>query len=85
MRYKDETNRDTTRWKGSTGTVLPTMGSLKPQHCLLCGVQPRSDTCLNNVSVHCVRGCLLPPKRQTDLAVLHIGNCGSPTCCHTLP
>ena len=51
-----------------------------------CGIQPRSDTCLNDVSVHCVCGYLLPPKSwQTDLAVFQIGNCGSPTCSHTCP
>ena len=86
MRTWEESNRDTTlegkHWNGTSENrpLLP-----KPQHCLTCGLQPPSDTCLNNVSVHCVRGCLLPPKQwQTDLAVLN-GHCRPPTCCHTLP
>ena len=41
---------------------------------------------VDNMSVHCVSGCLLPPKQwHSDLSVLHIGHRRSPTCCHTLP
>ena len=36
---------------------------LGTQRGLLSGVQPWSDRCLNNMSVHCVGGCLPPPKQ----------------------
>ena len=77
---------ETPRWMGSTGTVLPTTATLGTQHGLISRVQPWSDSGLNNMSVHCVSGCLLPPKQwHSDLSVLHIGHRRSPTCCHTLP
>ena len=84
MRNWEESNRDTT-----LGEALERYSRqqepLRTQHGLLSGVQPWSDSCLN-MSVHCVGGCLLTPKQwHSDLSVLHIGHCRSPTCCHTLP